>query len=270
MKADPLRGPPLPKPATAVVLTWNGVEETAAMLDSWCHHPLPRHLRVVFVDNGSTDHTPDLLMRHPRFEVVLNPDNRGYTRAANQGIALSEGDVLLLNNDTRVIRPDWLHRLQRTAHTNPKNGVVGCRLLGPKGRVMHAGGFIDPITGRGGNITCPYPERRGVIECSFGTFACGYLRREVIDRLGPLDERFFAYCEDTDYCLRARQAGFRVLMDGRVELFHREGGSSAANQFDRTRQRAESARAFMDKWGGHLPGLVVADGAGLDRRSLPL
>jgi GT2 family glycosyltransferase len=118
--------------------------------------------------------------------------------------------------------------------------------------VVHAGGWIDPRTGDGGNITCRLDEFRDVREALFVTFGCAYIKRSVVDRLGPLDERYFAYCEDSDYCLQAREAGFRVLMDGRVNLLHSEGASGRANGVDLAALHRASGRQFWEKWGDKL------------------
>lgn len=251
-------GRPLVRPVTVIVLTWNAVKETAAMLSSWFRHPLPRNADLLFLDNGSEDYTVDLLYRHEEVEVVLNQDNLGFTRAANIGITMAgDRDVVLLNNDTRVVQGDWLHRLQATAYGDDKIGVVGCRLISPEGRVMHAGGVLDPVTGDGGNILCRLDERRSVIDCTFVTFGCVYIKRSTVEAVGLLDERFFAYCEDTDYCLRTRQAGLRVVMDGRVNMVHIEGGSSKDRGIDRSPLLRDSSLKFYEKWKGQIGHLCI-------------
>ncbi len=239
-------GPPLPRPVTIIVLTWNAVAETMTLIDSIREQPLPENVDLLFVDNGSRDYTVDLLMKLG-LRVVINPTNLGYTRGVNRGISETTNDVVLLNNDAALVHKDWLELMQQTAYIEGV-GVVGCRLIGHNGEVLHAGGQIDHETWEGTNIHCKLDERREVLDVEFVTFGCVYIKRETIAKVGVLDEGYFAYYEDSDYCYRVREAGMRVVMDGRVNLMHRESASSRHNGMDLKPIIDASRQHFISKW----------------------
>lgn len=240
-------GPPLDRPVTVVALTWNAYPVTQSYIESFTECPLPANAEWQFVDNGSTDQTVPLL-RTWDIPVIRNPSNLGFTRAVNQGIAACETDVVVMNNDTNVLHGDWLAKLQETAYSSDDIGIVGCRLANEDGKIVHCGGAVDEkLEGR--NLTCEANERTGVEDVEYATFACVYIKRSTIDRIGVLDEDFFAYYEDTDYCFRARKAGYRVVVDGRVVLLHTENATSKANGLNPDDIVRTSHRKFVAKYG---------------------
>lgn len=239
-------GEPLPHNVTIVVLTWNAIRATATMVKSFLECPLPPNAKLLFVDNGSTDGTVPWLKENGQ-DVIENGENLGFTRAANKGIAACSTDVLLLNNDIIIRQPEWLRCLQETAYADGV-GVVGARLIDTSGKVRFAGGSFE-LGDVGDFVECRYSERNSVMDVDYVCFACGYIRRSTVEKVGLLDEGFFAYCEDNDYCLRARKAGLRVVLDGRANVLHYEGLSSKVNRCDRDLLIQHSQRYFQTKWG---------------------
>lgn len=216
---------PLLRPVSLIILTYNHVQETIQLVESWFKYPLPSNAHIIFVDNASKDYTVDFLMLFDEIdEIIINHENLGFSKAVNQAIKMTSNDVVLLNNDIEIIQKYWLHGLQMTAYSSPDIGPVGCRLL-KNNEVIHAGGRIDWETYRGENIHCELNDRREVLECDFVTFGCVYLKREVIERCGLLCEDYFMYCEDSDYCLEAKRKGFKIVMDGKINLTHHESAS---------------------------------------------
>ncbi len=246
------------RPATVIVLTWNGWELTRACLDSLLATEL-EDATVLVVDNGSTDGTVERLAAYDGVRVLPLPSNRGFVRGNNAGIEAAEpgSDIVLVNNDMVFTQRDWLSRLRRTAAEHPGAGIVGCRLALPDGRLLHAGTYILPDTMWGQQIGSnerdlgQYP---GVREVEGIVFACALIRREVIDAVGGLSEDFESYFEDTDYCLRAARAGFATVVDGGVTLVHDEHGSTAAADGFRSRLFETSRKVFAGKWRASLEG----------------
>ncbi|MBI5287629.1 MAG: glycosyltransferase family 2 protein [Chloroflexi bacterium] len=204
---------------------------------------------VTLVDNASPDRSADGLEdRFPGLSVVNNPRNVGFARANNQAIPRTAGDYVLLLNPDVVITPGALETALAYMDANPDVSILGPRILLPDGRLDPAAhrSFKTPATYfyRMSGLSRWFPRHR-----SFGHYYLTYLdenaiadvdsvvgaflliRRSVIDEIGLLDERFFMYCEDEDWCWRAKQAGGRVVYHPGVVVHHRKGSSSRTVPF---------------------------------------
>lgn len=239
------------KPVSLIVLTWNGLEVTRRCVQSVLEVTDHPSFELVVVDNGSTDGTLEYLRGVAGIRLVENGRNLGFVAGNNAGIRATTTDVVLMNNDTEVTRPDWLARMQEAAYSADDVGVVGCRLVNADGRLVHAGTYM-PVPSFWGQ---EYPgdeldigqyardrDVDGVI------FACAYIKREVIDRVGPLDEDYFSYYEDTDYCLKASAAGYRVVCCGGSTVLHLENASTDMNRLDFSGTFKRSREVFLSKW----------------------
>jgi GT2 family glycosyltransferase len=246
----------VPPKATVIVLAWNRWDLTRRCLDSLGATDLSG-AEVLVVDNGSTDETPEGLRAYPWLRVLTNSENLGFVRGNNAGIAAVDPscDVVLVNNDVEFPQADWLHRLRACAADDPKAGVIGCRLRLPDGRLLHAGTYILPETMWGQQI--------GSLEKDIGqfaatrpvegiVFACAYIKRELLDAIGGLSEDFQSYFEDTDYCLRAAEAGYSTLVCGQVTLVHHEHGSTDLDPGQFEKIFLGSREVFRKKWTDRL------------------
>jgi GT2 family glycosyltransferase len=245
------------KPVSIVILTWNGLDYTKACLDSIAANTEFSPCQVIVADNGSTDGTVEYLRERNDIGRILNGRNLGFAKANNEAIRNCDpqSDIILLNNDTEIVQADWIERLQDTAYSADDIGIVGCRLVRPDGTLQHAGTFmpLDTFWGQqigGGerdiNQHSADKDVEGVV------FACVYLKREALDRIGLLDEEYFSYFEDTDYCFRAKEAGYRVVYCGSVKVVHHENVSTRINGI-RHRDVFERAQTvFRRKWESKL------------------
>jgi GT2 family glycosyltransferase len=237
---------------TLVVLAWNQWHLTRRCLETLRETDLA-DADVVVVDNGSTDETPDELARLEWLRTVRLPSNVGYVRGNNAGIAAAgpDSDVVLLNNDLVFTQHDWLARLRDCAAAFPRAGILGCRLQLPDGKLLHAGTYLLPDTMWGqqiGSLETDIGQYARVREVEGIVFACAYLKREVLDAIGGLALDYESYYEDTDYCLRARQAGFSTLVCGDVTIVHDEHGSTRSQPSEFERLFITSQGAFRAKW----------------------
>jgi GT2 family glycosyltransferase len=210
-------------------------------------------LDLVLVDNGSVEpETLSLLERLDRRpEIRVIADDRPFNWAAlsNHGAADSEADLLLfLNNDIEACQPGWLEHLSAQA-LRPSVGAVGARLVYPTGQIQHIGMVIG-LGGAAGHVLAGLdagdPGYLGMAtlsrECSAVTGACLATRRAVFAELGGFDESLGVDLNDVDYCLRARDAGYDVLVEPRAELVHHESPSRG------TSGNAPDIRRFLERW----------------------
>ncbi len=236
-----------------VIVTYNRLEQTRECVDS-IEACTPEPYELIFVDNASTDGTVAYLReRFGESVVIANETNEGFLRGANKGIAVAKGRyVLLLNNDTRVT-PGWLAALLSAAERSPEVGMVSGKIVGPDGRVQLAGAYIA-FDGSARMIGEGLPpddlslsEEREV--CYVGGH-CMLIKREVLEAVGPLDESYgFGYHEDTDYCYRARAAGFKVTYTPGCLVHHQLFGTPMPERQAIIRQNLQT---FMDRWGDQL------------------
>lgn len=249
---------------TIVVLCWNRWELTKRCLETLRAQTDLADVEVLVVDNGSTDETPAALRSYDWIRTIRNETNLGFVRGNNVGIRAAdpESDVLLLNNDMEIHQPGWLEALERTAHSAPDIGIAGCRLVFPDGKLIHAGTFILPDTFWGqqiGALETDVNQYAATRDVQGIVFACAYIRREVIRKIGGLSEAYTSYFEDTDYCLRAKEAGFRTVCCGSVTLVHRQHGSTsdAPDVFKTLFEK--SRRTFRKSWGARLQARYAYD-----------
>jgi GT2 family glycosyltransferase/tetratricopeptide (TPR) repeat protein len=216
---------------------------------------------VIIVDNASSDDTGRLLGRLDGARIFRNRENYHFLRAVNQGSADARGAALLLLNNDAKLMPGALQSALETLHSAPDIGAVGAKLILPDGRLQEAGSIIwDEGTcegyGRGKDPDAPeYQFRREVDYCS-GAFLL--IRRDLFEKLGRFDDAFaLAYYEETDFCMRLRQAGYRIIYDPRVVVLHFEYGSASSLEQAQVLMR-RNQMLFLDRhWRAlakhHLP-----------------
>lgn len=241
------------KPVSVVILTWNGLEYTKCCLETLRRNTSATNMDVVVADNGSTDGTLEYLRSLNWITLVENGANLGFAKGNNEALRAipSDRDIVLLNNDTEVHQADWLDRMQATAYGRPDIGLVGCRLRRQSGILQHAGAYIPLETywgqqiGAGEKDVNQFNADRDVDSV---VFACVYVKREVLNRVGLLNEQFFSYFEDTDYCLRAREAGYSTVCCGSATLIHYENVSTKINGVSHSKLFLESQATFKANW----------------------
>ncbi len=186
---------------------------------------------VIIVDNASSDDTADLFDRLEGARIYRNLEDLHFLRAANQGAARANGRTLLLINNDACLTPGAIKFGLETLDSADDIGAVGAKLILPNGTLQEAGSIIwtDAATlgyGRGCDPNnASFQFRREVDYCS-GAYML--LRRDVFELLGRFDPVFApAYYEETDLCMRIRDAGYRIMYDPRIKVIHYEFASAA-------------------------------------------
>jgi len=236
-----------------IILTWNGLELTQRCLQSLHIDTLPKGVEVIVVDNGSTDGTVDFLREARGITLLENTKNLGYGKAVNRGIAAANplADIILLNNDVEILEPSWLDTFSEHVKSHPQDGICGVKIIKENGLLQHCGAYLPMDTYWGQQLASNeinIGQYSGISIAESVVFACVYIQRSVINQIGLLDERFFAYFEDTDYCLRASSAGFQIVVNGDICVKHAENSSTKINGVSHSKIFLESQRIFKDKW----------------------
>lgn len=210
----------------AVVVSWNGREDTLAALESL------REIDTVVVDNGSVDGSADAIaQRFPEVEMIRAGVNLGFAGGNNAGIrrALDRGAdwVLLVNNDATV-EPGIVEALEAAAESRPDAGVLACKVLfADSGRLWYAGAGFNPYLGRSRHEGFGRPDAPATLRDTARATGSGMaVSRAAIDAAGLLDEEFFLYAEDLEWCLRIHAAGFAVVFVPNARVRHRVTAAS--------------------------------------------
>ncbi len=256
---------------TIIVLNWNGGRETLDCLASLRRVDYPR-FDVVVVDNGSEDGSPRAIReRFPEVTLIETGENLGFTGGNNVGIrhALERGSdyLLLLNHDTEVA-PDFLTRLVEVTEAEPDVGMAG-PLIYYHARPDHlwsAGGIVDRrrgearMLGIGQRVDGAF---RQVREVDFVSGCALLVKAPVVARIGLLDDRFFAYYEEVEWCWRARRAGYRIVVVPQARVWHKISpearAASPTVHYYMTRNRLLFLRLAGLGWRAWFHALVLED-----------
>ena len=250
--------PPEGGPLVSVIIpTCDHADVLRRCVESVCERSTYPNLEVLLVENNSSDPTTfacydELCQAHPgRVRVATWTGEFNFSKIVNFGAAQALGDyLLLLNNDTEVVTPDWVERLLGTAARDDV-GAVGCRLWYPDDTVQHVGVVLTYRDA--GHLLRDLPrENRGYfhLEChqralSAVTAACMMVSRRAFELVGGFDEDFAVAYNDVDFCLRLGRAGLLVVYVPEVELYHYESLSRGFDTDIRGRGRFFREEALM-------------------------
>lgn len=231
-----------------VILNWNGLADTLECLDSIRKIEYPNFI-VAVIDNGSRGNDAEVIEKEfsPFVCVIRKAKNLGFTGGSNEGIrwALHSGAnyVLLLNNDT-VVDPSFLGELVEVAQSDPLIGIVGpkvCYYEEPK-RIAIAGGKVNFWSGNTVRIGADQIDDGQFDSVKMVDFVCGVallIKAETIKRIGLLNDLYFAYYEETEWCAKAKQATFKIVYVPKAKILHKthKRKSSELEEYYMTRNR---------------------------------
>lgn len=219
-------------------------------------------LEVVVVDNGPADRRHEELRTAvgDRAEVLATGDNLGYAAGNNVGIArvLDRGcDLVWILNPDTVVEPGTLPALVERLERTPDCGMVGPRLLRPgrPERIWSDGGMLDwDAHGEvhhlhGGELVDEHPPERA-FDVDYVTGASLLVRRLVVEEIGPIPEEYFLYYEETDWCVRAGRAGWRVMVDPQAQMVHHKRSSGALPKPYFVYYLVRNRHRFVEQCGG--------------------
>ncbi|MCP4572416.1 MAG: glycosyltransferase [bacterium] len=256
-----------PVKLAVVIVHYNTSDDLARCLESLNAYGPPDDFRIVVVDNASRDEgLAEVHRRFPDCEWIFNADNQGYSRGCNRGLAAVEAEYYLLLNPDVVVKPGALARLLEFADAHPRAGIIGPQLLNEDGTIQHScrrfytfWTLVLRRTFLGRLFPDSRPVRRHLMQdfdhrsarpVDWLLGGCLLVRRSAVDRTGPMDERFFLYFEDVDWCYRMWRAGCEVLYTPDARFVHRHRRSSAQGATSRSFWlHLGSLISFYEKWG---------------------
>lgn len=228
---------------TISIVNWNTADRLIDCLDSIFRFPPARDFEVIVVDNASRDDSvARVRATFPQVRVIALRRNLGYAGGHNQALRVSRGRFILLLNSDILVQAEALEALLSFMEARPEAGLAGAQLLWSDGSVQLS--YTDDLTLRAvfmqqlgldrlfprNRLTAGYwrghedhSQVRAVPQLSG---ACLLLRREVLQQVELLDEGFFMYCEDTDYCSRVRRAGWQLYYVPTARMIHFHGQSA--------------------------------------------
>jgi GT2 family glycosyltransferase len=212
--------------ASIVIPVWNGASLITSCLDAAFASAGDELLEVICVDNSSHDDSAArIASQFPQVKLIRQPVNLGFAGGVNAGICEAQGDVFVLLNQDCLPESDWLLALSDGLQAHPEAGIAGCTIFHADGTLDHAGARMLRPLAHGEHLT----DRAAAPRISdYVTGAAFAIRREVVERIGGFDEGFYpAYYEETDFCYRARRAGFETIYAPAARVRHLRSSKEA-------------------------------------------
>ncbi len=232
---------------SVIIVNLNGKQLLASCLPSIYEKSSSIAKEIIVVDNNSADGSIEWLKKnYPDVAIIQNKDNKGFSRANNQGIRKAKGKyLLLLNNDTEFLN-DALTPAVRFMEDNPSIGICGLKLLNPDRSIQYScrsfPSFSTSLFNRYSFLTRLFPDNmftrqylktdfnhQAIAEVDWVSGAAMLLRRGTLDDIGLLDESFFMYSEDVDLCYRAWQNNWQVVYYPESKIIHYIGQTTLNN-----------------------------------------
>ncbi|MHB9035894.1 MAG: glycosyltransferase family 2 protein [Armatimonadota bacterium] len=261
---------------TVSIVNWNTKDELRGCLGSVLMQDGSVGFDVIVVDNASSDGTVEMVRSEfgSRVKLIENTENLGFGTAHNQAIRESQGRyVLLLNPDCRMLEPQVLSKMAAYMDENPDVGMIGPKVLNPDGTVqysarhfptMFAAVFRHTIFGKlfpKNKFVREYLmtnwEHDQVTDVDWLSGSALMARRETFEQIGLLDERFFMYLEDVDWCRRAKMSGWRVVYFPMASVSHRIGAASDQNPIPMIKQHHASMLRYFLKYNSRSPKILL-------------
>jgi len=234
----------LPVDLSIIIVNYNAGELLRECIESIKDNSSNINYEIITVDNNSSDNSVGLIKNgFEDLDIIANKINVGFARANNQGIKRSKGRYILLLNPDTVILPDCLKKMIEFMDDHAEAGVSGCKVLNPNGTLQLAcrRSFPTPsvsfyrLTGLSRlfpksktfaryNLTYLNPDVAQEVDAVSGSFMM--IRRKALDGVGMLDEQFFMYGEELDFCFRMKEKGWKVYYVPDAEIIHYKGKSS--------------------------------------------
>jgi GT2 family glycosyltransferase len=253
------------KPLSIVVVNYNVKNLLEKCLDSIFKYEKDIEFEVIVVDNNSKDGSQEMLKRDfPQEKLIENKRNVGFSRACNQGIKQSQGRYILLLNPDTELTPGGFKKMIDFMDSKPEIGICGPKMMDQKGNIQFScrsfPSYLTAISSSQSILNRIFPENflsqkyllkewdhSQIREVDWVSGSCFLTKREMFEKIGLLDERFYMYVEDVDLCYRAKKSGFSVFYFPQVLVIHHIGKSTLKRRFAMQVEHHRSMYYFYKK-----------------------
>jgi N-acetylglucosaminyl-diphospho-decaprenol L-rhamnosyltransferase len=260
-----------------IIVNWNTSKLLSQCLESIYRSRLRSTFEIIVVDNGSTDASISILNTNfPDVNVISNDRNLGFAKANNQGIAVAKGRYILLLNSDTIVLPDAFDEMIRVADLNPQTGVIGPKLLNMDGTLQKSWSsfpsFLSELVGQNFRIRHPVVTIPNAYDVDWIMGACMLVRAATIQDVGKMDEDYFFYSEETDWCFRIKNKNWKIWYLASVEIYHLGGGSTKRGSVVQLVSLYQSKLLYFQKNHGNFAttllrmGLAFSNTLGIIRR----
>ena len=239
---------------SAIILNYKHPKDTISCIRALLKTDAGKEVDYYIVDNSPDERFErEIKKQHPEINYIASPTNLGFAAGNNQAIKKilkSESKYILIINPDVVVGRKFFKPLLSDFAKDKKAGIAAPAIRHQqKGTTFYGlSGKVDWKTGKATHVNLRrLPENKTVKKAEFVTFACVLIKTEVFRRVGLLDERYFMYLEDVDFCLQVKEAGFHILLDQKVVVDHRTS-SSFERPTDKLPISFRSQLLFINKW----------------------
>lgn len=259
-----------------IIVNWNTAGLLIQCLESIYKTSHHYSFEIVVVDNGSNDDSVSIVAQHfPSVILIKNEQNLGFAHANNQGLSIGSGRYYLLLNSDTIVLPGALDVLVETADSDPRLGVVGPKLLNMDGSIQKSWAsfpsMLSELIGKNFRIRKPvqYYPCAYEVDCIGG--ACMLVRSETVEEVGQLDDAFFFYSEEVDWCYRIKKKNWKIWYVTSAEIYHLGGGSTQRGLVQLVRLYRGKLQYFNKHHGNFMAallrlGLAFSNALGVMRR----
>lgn len=267
------------KPVSVIIVNYNSGDALADCVRSVLLSSVP--VEILISDNGSCDNSlwlvrEDICFNDSNIHIIENRENLGFAKANNIVLPRVQGDYFLFLNPDCIIEPDTLKGMISAMEQHPEAGLAGCLICNPDGTEQAGCRRYVPTPWRSFVRTFnlsrvfkshprfrsflmtgqPLPDAPCPVEAISGAFM--FVRRRALEQTGPLDDKYFMHCEDLDWCMRFRQAGWKVLFVPDVTVVHLKGVCSRAEPIAVEWHKHRGMIRFYNKFfRQHYPGVLM-------------
>jgi hypothetical protein len=264
---------------TIIIVSWNTSGLLSQCLSSIYETGSRFAFEVIVVDNGSTDDSVSMVEeRFPAVKLIRNDRNLGFARANNQGLeAGSSRYFMLLNSDT-IMLPGVIDTLIEVADQNPNVGIVGPKLLNMNGSLQESWAsfpsFLSEVLGQNFRHRRPVHDIPNTFDVDWIMGACMLVSSEMLKDVGKLDEDYFFYSEETDWCFRIKKQNWKIWYTTDTSIYHLGGGSTQRGSVIQLVRLYQGKLLYFKKNHGNFArtllrfGLALSNMLGVIRRAI--